>query len=157
MDEETKKNWPIPDDFALDFDALKHDNMVAARLLPLYHEGYLVEPAHANQIMNGAIVEVQFSIQHWRIKNFDSFQATAEKMTVLRLGPIHVPSHYKHANPDEEPDGQLETKKAQKQVHLKGKEGPKRSCICVRAIKGPYYLRLISVSVNVLNDYLLNN
>ncbi|KAG1725058.1 uncharacterized protein EDB91DRAFT_1087240 [Suillus paluster] len=108
MDDETK-NWPIPDEFAHDFDGLKYS--MAAELLPLYHEGHLVEPRHANQIINGAIVEVQFSIQHWRIKDFDSFQATAQKVTVLRLGPVHIPSNYKRANPEADLDEQPKTKK----------------------------------------------
>ncbi|KAG1751262.1 uncharacterized protein EDB91DRAFT_1243529 [Suillus paluster] len=108
MDDETK-NWPILDEFAHDFDRLKYS--MAAELLPLYHEGHLVEPRHANQIINSAIVEVQFSIQHWCIKDFHSFQATAQKVTVLRLGPVHIPSNYKHANPEADLEEQPKTKK----------------------------------------------
>ncbi|KAG1859733.1 hypothetical protein F4604DRAFT_1684490 [Suillus subluteus] len=116
MDDETK-NWPIPDDFTEEFDALKYK--MAVQPSPLYYEDHLVEPAYTNQIMNGAIVEVQLTIQHWCIQDFDSFQATAEKVTILRLGPIHVPSHYKRLNPNEEIEGQLETKK----VRLDSEEG----------------------------------
>ncbi|KAG1866011.1 hypothetical protein F4604DRAFT_1683003 [Suillus subluteus] len=108
MDDETK-NWPIPDNFAEEFDGLKYK--MAAQPLPLYYKDHLVEPAYANQIMNGAIVEVQLTIQHWRIQDFDSFQALAEKVTILRLGPIHVPSHYKRPNPDKELENQPEVKK----------------------------------------------
>ncbi|KAG1802346.1 uncharacterized protein BJ212DRAFT_1304883 [Suillus subaureus] len=77
MDEETK-NWLILDDFAKDFNTIKYK--FAAHPLPLYHNDHLVQPEHANEILNGAIVEVQFHIQHWHIKEFDSFQATAEKI-----------------------------------------------------------------------------
>jgi hypothetical protein len=99
MDEETK-NWPIADEFATEFDAIKYK--FEAHPLPLYHHDHLVQPQHANEILNGAIVEVQFSIQHWHIKQFDSFQATPHKITILKLGPIHVPSGYKRPNPDED-------------------------------------------------------
>ncbi|KAG1734056.1 uncharacterized protein EDB91DRAFT_1251101 [Suillus paluster] len=108
MDDETK-NWLIPDEFAHNFDGLKYS--MAAEPLPLYHEGHLVEPRHANQIINGTIMEVQFSIQHWCITDFNSFQATAQKVTVLRLGPIHIPSNYKHANPEADLDEQPKMKK----------------------------------------------
>jgi hypothetical protein len=111
MDEATK-NWPIPDDFSHDFDALKYT--MQAVPLPLYHDNHLVDPVHANEIINGALVEVQFTIQHWHIKDYDTFQATAEKINILKLGPIHVPSNYKHANPsgDSTVPGQPDTKKA---------------------------------------------
>lgn len=117
MDDETK-NWPIPDEFGTEFDTLKYS--MRANPLPLYHDNHLVDPVHANEIMNGAMVEVQFSVQHWHIREYDTFQATAEKISILKLGPIHVPSHYKRANPEEHDTGQPETKKAR--VDKKKKE-----------------------------------
>jgi hypothetical protein len=110
MDDETK-NWPIPDQFANEFDAIKYK--FEAHPLPLYHDDHLVQPQHANEILNGAIVEVQFGIQHWHIKNIDTFQATPHKVTILKLGPIHVPSNYKRPNPSGDTDiaGQPKSKK----------------------------------------------
>ncbi|KAG1873910.1 hypothetical protein F4604DRAFT_1765818 [Suillus subluteus] len=99
MDEETR-NWPIPDKLVRDFDALKYK--FEAHPLPLYHEDHLVQPVHANKILNGAMVEVQFHIQHWRIKDIDSFQATPQKVTIVKLGPIRVPANYKRRIGDED-------------------------------------------------------
>ncbi|KAG2029674.1 hypothetical protein BDR03DRAFT_1018094 [Suillus americanus] len=107
--DEGTKNWPIPDNFVKEFDILKYK--FKAHPLPLYHDNHLIQPVHANEILNGAMVEVQFQIHHWCIKDFDSFQATPQKVTILKLGPIHIPSNYKR--PIENKDaGQIESKRA---------------------------------------------
>ncbi|KAG1720435.1 hypothetical protein EDB19DRAFT_1835988 [Suillus lakei] len=110
MDEETN-NWAIPDDFSKDFNTLKY--RMKADPLPLYHENHLINPMHMNKIISSALVEVQFSLQHWHIKDYDTFQATAQKITILKLGAIHVPSNYKCPNPsgDKTIPGQPETKR----------------------------------------------
>lgn len=92
MDEETR-NWPIPDEFVAEFDDLKYN--FEACPLPLFHDGHLVEPSMANEVMNGAIVEVQFHIHQWHIQQFDSFQANVEKIVILKPAPIHHTSGYK--------------------------------------------------------------
>ncbi|KAG1836947.1 hypothetical protein DFJ58DRAFT_734644 [Suillus subalutaceus] len=115
MDEETR-DWPIPDELVKEFDALKYKFEV--HHLPLYHEDHLVQPIHANEILNGAMVEVQFHIQHWRIKDIDSFQATPQRVTVLKLGPIRVPSNYKRRMEDEDTE-QPEAKR----THLNAEAG----------------------------------
>jgi hypothetical protein len=96
MDEETR-NWPIPAEFADEFDGIKYN--YEADLLPLYHDGHLVEPSDTNAVINGAIVEVHFGIRHWRIADFDSFQANVEKIHILRPAPIHHTSNYKRPHP----------------------------------------------------------
>ncbi|KAG2113590.1 uncharacterized protein F5147DRAFT_789267 [Suillus discolor] len=98
MDEETR-NWPVPDQFASEFDEIKYNYQVIP--LPLYHDGHLVEPSMANEAINGAIVEVQFHIHHWKIKQFDSFQANVEKVEILCPGPVHHTSSYKRPRPKE--------------------------------------------------------
>lgn len=92
MDEETR-NWPIPDQFVAKFDDLKYN--YEACPLPLFHDGHLVEPSMANEVMNGAIVEVQFNIHQWHIQQFDSFQANVEKVVILRPSLTHHTSRYK--------------------------------------------------------------
>ncbi|KAG1875682.1 hypothetical protein F4604DRAFT_1680583 [Suillus subluteus] len=79
MDEETC-NWPIPDRFVTEFDTLK----------------YNYQPVMTNEVMNGAIVEVHFSIHQWHIKKFDSFQANVQKIVILRPAPMYHTSAYKH-------------------------------------------------------------
>ncbi|KAG2360158.1 hypothetical protein BDR07DRAFT_1487444 [Suillus spraguei] len=97
MDDKTK-DWAIPDDLATDFDKMKYH--FRAEHLPIYYEGQSVLPTDAHDILNSTIVKVQFTIHHWRIQDYDSFQAMAEKITVLRLGPYHHKSNYKHSNAD---------------------------------------------------------
>jgi hypothetical protein len=110
MDEQTK-NWPIPDEFATELDAIKYT--FRADHLPVFYEGNPIMPMDVNDILNGAIVEVQFTMRHWRIQAYDSFQATPHKITVLRLGPYHHKSNYKRANPNDSPD-----EPQAKKVHL---------------------------------------
>ncbi|KAG1760831.1 hypothetical protein EDD22DRAFT_954597 [Suillus occidentalis] len=110
MDEETK-NWPIPDEFATEMDAIKYT--FRADHLPVFYEGNPIMAVDVNDILNGAIVEVQFTMRHWRIQAYDSFQATPQKITVLRLGPYHHKSDYKRANPNDSPD-----EPQAKKVHL---------------------------------------
>ncbi|KAG1774802.1 hypothetical protein EV702DRAFT_1199899 [Suillus placidus] len=83
MDNETR-DWPIPENFAIELDKIKYG--YEAEPLPLYHDGHLVEPSHANDVINGAMVEVHFGILHWHIGNFDSFQANVEKNRDLEAG-----------------------------------------------------------------------
>jgi hypothetical protein len=99
MDAETR-DWPIPDELSKEFNILKYK--YKANPLPLYHEDQLVKPIHANEVLNNVMVEVQFRIQHWKIKDFDSFQATPQKVTILKLGPIRVPANYKRPIGDED-------------------------------------------------------
>ncbi|KAG1823892.1 uncharacterized protein BJ212DRAFT_1296414 [Suillus subaureus] len=114
MDEETR-DWPIPDELLKEFDILKYK--FKAHPFPLYHENHLVQPVHANEIINSTMVEVQFHIQHWQIKDIGSFQATPEKVTILKLGLIRVLSNYKCPIEEEDNAEQLELKR----MHLNDK------------------------------------
>ncbi|KAG0693310.1 hypothetical protein DFH29DRAFT_1007404 [Suillus ampliporus] len=96
MDDETRF-WPIPDDFAKEFDDIKYSHL--AHPLPLYDDGRLVEPSHVNEVINGAIVEVHFAIHHWQIGNFSTFQANIQKITMLRPGIGHRTSDHKRPHP----------------------------------------------------------
>ncbi|KAG2107119.1 hypothetical protein BD769DRAFT_1393040 [Suillus cothurnatus] len=108
MDEETH-NWPIPDQFVTEFDMLKYN--FQATPLPLFHDGHLVEPSMANEIMSGAIVEVHFGIHQWRIQQFDSFQASVERIVILRPAPRHHTSAYKRPHSKTTDDKEPEVKK----------------------------------------------
>jgi hypothetical protein len=112
MDEETR-NWPIPDEFADEFDGIKY--IYQANPLPLYRDDHLINPAHANAAINGATVEVTFGIRHWRIQETDSFQANIHKVVILQPGSVPYPGHSKRSHPKtqlEEP----ETKKARRTI-----------------------------------------
>ncbi|KAJ8583622.1 hypothetical protein M405DRAFT_845695 [Rhizopogon salebrosus TDB-379] len=112
MDQETQ-NWPIPHELADEFDGIKYTYQ--ANPLPLYHDNHLVDPSHTNAAINGALVEVTFGIRHWRIQDFDSFQANIHKIVILRPGPTYNPECVKrsHSNVQvEEP----ESKKARREM-----------------------------------------
>ncbi|KAG1813216.1 uncharacterized protein BJ212DRAFT_1482686 [Suillus subaureus] len=98
MDEETQ-NWPIAEELVGELDELKYT--FQADLLPLYHDGHLVEPSHAQNVINGAIVEVHFGILHWHISDFNIFQANIEKIIILKLGYRHHTSNYKCLHPND--------------------------------------------------------
>jgi hypothetical protein len=55
----------------------------------VFYEGNLVEPMHTNTALNGSIAEIEFTVRHWKIQDHDTFQANAEKITILRLGAVH--------------------------------------------------------------------
>jgi len=92
MDQETSE-WPIPDEFTLHFDSIKYHFKLSA--LPVFYEGNLIEPMHTNTALNGSIVEIEFTVHHWKIQDHDTFQANAEKITILRLGAVHHNINYK--------------------------------------------------------------
>jgi hypothetical protein len=102
MDEETE-NWEILEEFAKEFEGIKYH--YRAQRLPVYYEDVLIQPGEVNEALNGAIVEVEFTMRHWQIQDYDSFQATSQKITILRLGPYHHKSNYKHTSPDAQLEG----------------------------------------------------
>ncbi|KAG1766495.1 hypothetical protein EV702DRAFT_1050663 [Suillus placidus] len=59
MDEETK-NWEIPDEFEKEFEGIKYN--FRTERLPVYYEGISIQPTDVNDILNGALVEVEFTI-----------------------------------------------------------------------------------------------
>ncbi|KAI5984252.1 hypothetical protein EDC04DRAFT_2615786 [Pisolithus marmoratus] len=88
MDEETK-NWTVPEENEQELDAIKPDY----RAIPLrvYSGDAFIEPTDVNNVLNGALVEVMFSIHHTFIKKQsgpqDSFQAEIEQVTVIKPRP----------------------------------------------------------------------
>jgi hypothetical protein len=68
------------------------------------------------------MVEVQFGIQHWHIKDADTFQATPEKVTILKLGPIHALSNCKWPNPSGDEDKFQVNRKQRECIHLRLKK-----------------------------------
>ncbi|KAG1764966.1 hypothetical protein EV702DRAFT_1051186 [Suillus placidus] len=75
MDQETT-NWPIPDEFAPQYDSIKYNFQPAP--LPVFYKGNLIEPTHTNTALDGSIAEIEFTVRHWKIQDHDTFQATAE-------------------------------------------------------------------------------
>ncbi|KAG2352124.1 hypothetical protein BDR07DRAFT_1439419 [Suillus spraguei] len=63
MDDITE-NWPIPTELEDDFDG--------------------INPLDINRTLGGALVEVHFEVHHWHVSGYDSFQAKAERIDILR-------------------------------------------------------------------------
>ena len=72
--------------------------------LHLFENNAFVEPQHANRILANGLVEIHFSLRHYRIqrkdqKAFDSFTADIEQIIVLKSGTPKSRSAYKRRNP----------------------------------------------------------
>jgi hypothetical protein len=72
--------------------------------LRAYLDGHFIEPNDVNGILANALVEVHFSLKHYRIqreadKGFDSFTANIEQINVLKRGAPKAPNPYKRHNP----------------------------------------------------------
>ncbi|KIO10520.1 hypothetical protein M404DRAFT_98743, partial [Pisolithus tinctorius Marx 270] len=81
------KNWKVAKEFQRELDLLRKNY----RALPLrvYKQNQFVEPSNVNDELEGALVEVWFSIYHTFIKKqsaspVDSFQAETEHMRILK-------------------------------------------------------------------------
>ncbi|KAG1887384.1 hypothetical protein F4604DRAFT_1900255 [Suillus subluteus] len=92
MDYETA-NWPIQDEFALHVDSIEYN--FQATPLPVFYDGNLIQPIHTNTALNCCIVEIEFTVRRWKIQDHDTFQATAENVTTLRLGAVHHNTNHK--------------------------------------------------------------
>jgi hypothetical protein len=101
VDEETD-NWPISNDLQKDLCKIKRTHYVQP--LRAYLDGHFIEPNDVNGILANALVEVHFSLKHYRIqregdKGFDSFTANIEQINVLKRGAPKAPNPYKRHNP----------------------------------------------------------
>src|SRR5882757_4782444 len=96
-------NWPVPTDLADEMSALIPTH--AVQPLRVYKDDEYVQPNDVNNLLKGALVEIHFSLKHYRIfrkaeglKAFDSFSATIEQIVVLKAGENRGTSFYKCKN-----------------------------------------------------------
>jgi hypothetical protein len=73
--------------------------------LRVYKDDKYIEPSDVNNVLKGSLVEIHFSLKHYRIfrrdegtKAFDSFNATIEQILVLKPGELRETSYYKRKN-----------------------------------------------------------
>jgi hypothetical protein len=97
VDDETD-NWPVPDNVQKDLCKIKRTHCVQP--LRAYLDNRFVEPNDVNGLLANALVEVHFSLKHYRIqregdKGFDSFTANIEQINVLKRGAPKAPNPYK--------------------------------------------------------------
>ena len=72
-----------------------------AQPLSIFKDDVYVLPLVVNSTLKDSLVEVHFSIKHYRIhkrdsKPIDSFTGLVEQVIVLRAGEPHVGNSYKH-------------------------------------------------------------
>lgn len=98
VDYETE-HWPVPLKFLEKLHAIKYEYM--AQPLPVYTENdTFVESRDVVDVLAGALVKIQFELQHYHIgkKNHDSFNATMVQIIVLQPGAPPPTSALKRKN-----------------------------------------------------------
>jgi hypothetical protein len=82
-----------------DYDDVMYTHSV--NLLPVYKKDKLVETVDVPDVLQGALVEVHFSINHYKIFStvpFDSFTGVVRQIVVLKPGAPKDTSPYKRKN-----------------------------------------------------------
>ena len=102
VDDETE-HWPVPPRLREELNKIKFEYRAVP--LPVYVNEFFVEPAHVNNCIKGALVELHFELHHFAIrkKMQDSFNATIEQIVVLRHRDERPATAYKRKNPREGP------------------------------------------------------
>jgi hypothetical protein len=98
IDEETNE-WPVPSEFQEELDDIKETYQ--ATPLKVYIGNKFVEPLDVCAALSNALVEMHFTIQHYRIAKesaFDSFSAVIQQILVLKPGVSKNASPYKRKN-----------------------------------------------------------
>ncbi|KAG2359300.1 hypothetical protein BDR07DRAFT_1415406 [Suillus spraguei] len=62
--------------------------------LPVFRDGIPISPLDINRTLDGALVEVHFEVHHWHVSGYDSFQAKAEGIDILRDSALIPSKHY---------------------------------------------------------------
>lgn len=102
MDELTER-WPIESKFV----GLLNDIKCTHRAVPLrvFLKNKLVDARRLNDILTGAVIEIQFELQHFSIhgKKIESFNASMQQVQVLRPGESRPPTAFKRQDISEGP------------------------------------------------------
>src|SRR5882762_2758330 len=99
--DDTTTKWPVPDDMRTELVQLMGTYM--AQPLPVFKDNAYVPPIAVNSTLKDSLVEVHFSIKHYRIhkkdsKPIDSFTGLVEQIVVLKSGEPRLPNSYKRKN-----------------------------------------------------------
>lgn len=95
IDEETNE-WVVPSEFQEEMDNLKDTHK--AEPLKVYMGQQFIEPLNVQGALENALVEVHFTIQHYRIRResaIDSFSAVIQQVLILKPGVGKSESPYK--------------------------------------------------------------
>lgn len=98
IDEETNE-WKVPSEFQEELDEIKTTHRVVP--LKVYMGQQFVEPVDVPRALEGALVEVHFTINHYRIGRdspMDSFSAIVQQVLILKSADQKKSSPYKRKN-----------------------------------------------------------
>lgn len=95
--------WPVQSDYQSCLDDIKLTHCTVP--LRIYVDGKAIGIHDAVEILRGAVVELQFELQHFPIvqKNLHSFNASIQQIQVLRPGEARPPTAFKRKNLSEGP------------------------------------------------------
>ena len=97
------QNWHIPAEYRSEWENIK--DSYHAIPLHIFHNRKAVPMRNVKSIIEGAIVEIQFELRHFPIKNktFNSFNASLLQVQILEPGQERPPTLFKRKNMDEGP------------------------------------------------------
>lgn len=95
------ETWPVPNEVAEDYRKLKRVYRVVPLAIYDDHD-HFVETLQADQALKNALVEIHFSIIHYKIgapgDAHESFTAEPKQIIILKTAPVTTPTAYKRKN-----------------------------------------------------------
>ena len=97
------EHWPVPQHLCEELNRIKFKYHTVP--LPVYVNKFFMEPAHINNCIKGALVELHFKLHHFAIwkRMQDSFNATIKQIVILHHCDECPATAYKRKNPQEGP------------------------------------------------------
>ncbi|KAG1889418.1 hypothetical protein F4604DRAFT_1915291 [Suillus subluteus] len=79
--------------------------------LPVFEDKKPVAPLDINRTLEGALVEVHLLVQHWHLSGYDTFQAKADRINILKHSASVPAKHHldSKTNDLQPPHKKLET------------------------------------------------
>lgn len=101
--DETTDHWPIESKFVAHLNDIKCTHR--ATPLCVFLNNKIVDAHDVNDILEGALVEIQFELKHFSIqtKKIESFNASIQQVQILRPGESRPPTAFKRQNISEGP------------------------------------------------------
>ena len=93
--DDTTEHWPVKKSLRADLNKIKF--CYQAVPLPVYVGDCFIKPQDVYSVLQGALVEVSFELQHFCIKkkNEDSFNARVQQIVILQPGEAHPANAFK--------------------------------------------------------------
>lgn len=93
------ESWVIPTDLEDQFELVKYTHRAVP--LPVFEDGQAIPPLDANRTLDGALVEVHFTVLQWHVQGYDTFLAKAGRINILKRS-VSVASKHPLSDVDDE-------------------------------------------------------